>query len=142
MSRQVPLFLSPVIFVLGLGVGVCAAPTLSPPWTPDHLDPYVVEGYVTGVNHNGTAAYVLPSREIGGILQPNVKTYFIEGTPWRWAGQGWSSSFPKCLEPDTSGQRVRLGVADLAESLEVGAGPLLSGWSALIENSRCRESTD
>jgi len=68
----------------------------------------VIEGYVTSVNQNGAFIGLAESPE-----SPEAEGYIVAGADWRDAGGAWHDTFPTCLEPLSSGDRVRLGVVDV-----------------------------
>jgi hypothetical protein len=72
----------------------------------------IIEGYTTDVNQAGTA--------IGLASEPDGpgKGYSIAGAFWREAGGPWHTSGPTCLNPGTSGQRVRMGVVEAEPKME------------------------
>jgi hypothetical protein len=70
----------------------------------------IVEGYTTAVNADGEAIGL--ATEPGG---PGAG-YQIAGAWWREKDGPWHTHGPTCLEPLTSGQKVRLGVVQLAAS--------------------------
>ncbi len=82
---------------------------------------HVVEGYVNGVNNDGTKIGVSPR------LGDPGEGYRIGDADWRQSGQSWNDTHPTCLGPLTSGQRVRLGLVDVALS-ENAAGRTMVVW--------------
>jgi len=88
----------------------------------------IVEGYTTAVNQDGTA--------IGLELGPDgpVKSYGIAGAFWRETGGSWNAHGPTCLEPGTSGQRVRLGVAEV-EPAKGAPGRDVVVWLECLDQS-------
>lgn len=73
----------------------------------------IVEGYTTNVDLDGEAIGL--AQEIGG----QGVGYQVAGAWWREKDGPWHTHGPTCLEPLTSGQKVRLGVVHLRKS----AGP-------------------
>jgi hypothetical protein len=67
----------------------------------------IVEGYTTNVDQDGEA--------IGLAQEPGGRGvgYQITGAWWREKDGPWQMHGPTCLEPLTSGQKVRLGVVHL-----------------------------
>ena len=93
-----------VALVVGVAIGAGATwALLATRRTPVEI----VEAYTTNVNEAGTA--------IGLTTEPDGlgKGYSIAGAFWRDAGGPWHTSGPTCLEPLTSGQKVRLGVIEI-----------------------------
>jgi len=64
---------------------------------------HVVEGQVASVNSTGTAFSLVNSTE----------GYRI-GTYWQMGAGPWNDTLPTCLEPLTSGQKIRFGVINFA----------------------------
>jgi hypothetical protein len=90
-----------VLFAFGMAVGVAITCVFGPFCD---VRVHVLEGYINAVNQDGTA--------IGITIEPGgqPEAYIIAGATWREHGGPWSDKFPTCLEPLTSGQKVRLGV--------------------------------
>ncbi len=90
-----------VLFAFGIAVGVAITCVFGPFCD---VRVHVLEGYINAVNQDGTA--------IGITIEPGgqPEAYIIAGATWREHGGPWSDKFPTCLEPLTSGQKVRLGV--------------------------------
>lgn len=63
----------------------------------------VLEGQAA-VNQEGTAIGLSPDGQIPG------PGYVVAGAMWREPDGPWHDTFPTCLEPLASDQRVRLGV--------------------------------
>ena len=107
-----------VVLLLGIGIGVLATSVLG---KSSDASVDIVEGYVNGVNWNGTAIGVSPENTGAG------DGYVIAGAMWRQSGGPWHDTFPTCLEPLTSGQHVRLGVVH-AEPTEWAPGRPVVVW--------------
>lgn len=65
----------------------------------------ILEGYAS-VNEEGTAIGLSQGEEEPG------PGYVIAGAMWREQSGPWHDTFPTCLEPLATDQRVRLGVLD------------------------------
>src|SRR5687768_17003883 len=96
-----------VIFVFGLGLGIWGATALG--WF-NNARVVVVEGEIRAVSNDGTDIVVSPQPNSSG------EAYTIRNVYWRERGLPWTNTQPICLEPLTSGQRVRMGVANVPES--------------------------
>jgi len=70
----------------------------------------IVEGYTTNVDADGEAIGLAPEPGDPGA------GYQIAGAWWREKDGPWHTHGPTCLEPLISGQKVRLGVVQLAAS--------------------------
>jgi len=96
-----------VVFLVGIAfgagitqvIGVFSAPRFE-----------IVEGYTTNVDLDGEA--------IGLALEPGGRGvgYQVAGAWWREKDGPWHTHGPTCLEPLSSGQKVRLGVVHLESS--------------------------
>ena len=80
---------------------------------------HVLEGYINTVNQDGTA--------IGITIEPGgqEEAYIIASATWWEYGGPWSDKIPTCLEPLTSGQKVRLGVVYAAPTNEGPGRPVV-----------------
>lgn len=125
MNRRMNLTIVGAL-ILGIIVGVTISQFLD---DDNSAKPYIVEGYCTCVNADGTAIGV--SSEKGGAGEG----YVIAGAMWRDANNAWTawtSGLPTCLEPLTSGKRVRLAVID-AEPTESGIGRPVVVWFECLD---------
>jgi hypothetical protein len=98
-----------VALVLGIAIGAGAA------WgflATRGVQVEIVEGHTTNVNEAGTG--------IGLATEPGGrgKGYAIAGAFWREADGPWHTGGSTCLEPVTSGQRVRMGVVQVEPAME------------------------
>jgi hypothetical protein len=86
--------------LVGVGLGVLIA------WAtglPGGAQVEVLEGYAW-VNQEGTAIGLSPDGETPG------PGYVVAGAMWREQSGSWQDTFPVCLDPLGTSQRVRLGV--------------------------------
>lgn len=91
------------------------------------VKPYIVEGYSTGTNYNGTALGV--SEEPGG----GGNSYNIAGAFWREFGGPWhDKGSPPSLAWPSYGQRVRLGVIDY-RPIDQAPGSSAVVWYEVID---------
>ncbi|MCG8554864.1 MAG: hypothetical protein MJD61_06190, partial [Proteobacteria bacterium] len=98
--------------------------------TGDDTNVQVLSGTVNSVDHEGAAI---------GFEQDGSNTgegYVVAGARWRGFDGTWhdgrdpETGHPTCLEPQSSGQRVRLGVVD-ARSGEGPSGPVVAWLQCL-----------
>lgn len=95
-----------IVVVAAVLVGVVIGVLVT--WTvglADGAQIQVMEGYAS-VNEEGTAIGLSPDGETPGA------SYVVAGALWREQDGSWHDTFPTCLEPLSTGQRVRLGVLD------------------------------
>ena len=85
----------------------------------------VLEGFAW-VNEPGTAVGLSPDGETPGA------SYVVAGALWREQSGPWHDTFPTCLEPLGTGQRVRLGVLNARPQGEVPGRPVVV-WLECIE---------
>ena len=100
-----------LLFLLGgLLSGIVAVWSIG--YSPFGVRPQVVDGYVTHVDHEGTAVAVSDSPD-GDLLGG----YSLSEAAWFDADtEAWHTSLlpgdePGCLDPDEAGSRIQLGVA-------------------------------
>lgn len=125
MNRWPLLLLgSGLIFAIGAIVGSAFTLAL---WEPARAQVNVLEGYVTAVNASGTAIGV--SQQPGGPGEG----YTIGEAWWRESGSPWERSTSTCLEPLSSGQRVRLGVVQVEPEGETPGGPVVA-WVECLDS--------
>ena len=112
-----------VLFAFGIAVGVAITCVFGPFCD---VRVHVLEGYINAVNQDGTA--------IGITIEPGgqPEAYIIAGATWREHGGSWSDKFPTCLEPLTSGQKVRLGVVYTAPT-KGGPGRPVVVWLECLD---------
>lgn len=117
---------SVVILIVGIAIGVLAMWGYS---TAQGIKPYVVEGYSSGTNYNGTAIGV--SQEVGGTGES--EGYVIAGARWREFGGPWNDNgSPPSLEWPSYGQKIRLGVIDY-EPTSYAPGSSAVVWLEVID---------
>jgi hypothetical protein len=88
--------------LIGVAIGVLVTWIVG---LADEAQIQVMEGYAS-VNEEGTAIGLSPDGEKPGA------SYVVAGALWREQDGSWHDTFPTCLEPLVTGQRVRLGVLD------------------------------
>ncbi|GEM_PF-1659727 len=97
---------------------------------PRSVTPYVVEGYSTGTNYDGTAIGV--SKEPGGPGEG----YVIAGAWWRELDGPWHNfGVPPSLAQPNTGQKVRLGVISVKPTEGEPGGPVVA-WIEVLEVPR------
>ena len=89
-------------FLVGVAIGVLVTWIVG---LADGAQIQVMEGYAS-VNEEGTAIGLSPDGETPGT------GYTVAGALWREQDGSWHDTFPTCLEPLSTGQKVRLGVMD------------------------------
>ena len=100
---------------LGIAIGAGVMWVVKP--NSDHAVPKILEGYVSVANWDGTA---IGFRDVGSRV---TSSYVIAGAMWRNAGQPWHEPFPTCIQPLTSGQKVRLGIIHVEPTENTLGGP-------------------
>jgi hypothetical protein len=85
----------------------------------------VLEGYAW-VNQAGTAIGLSPDGETPGA------SYVVAGALWRDQSGPWHDTFPTCLEPLDTGERVRLGVLNARPQGEAPGRPVVV-WLECLE---------
>jgi hypothetical protein len=88
--------------LIGVAIGVLVTWIVG---LADEAQIQVMEGYAS-VNEEGTAIGLSPDGETPGA------SYVVAGALWREQDGSWHDTFPTCLEPLVTGQKVRLGVLD------------------------------
>jgi hypothetical protein len=78
----------------------------------------ILEGYAS-VNEEGTAIGLSPNGQVPG------PGYVVAGAMWREQDGSWHDTFPTCLEPLASDQRVRLGVVDVRRQGQAPGRPVV-----------------
>jgi hypothetical protein len=78
----------------------------------------VLEGYAW-VNEEGTAIGLSPDGDTPG------PGYVVAGAMWREQGEPWNDTFPTCLEPLATSQRVRMGVLQAPAEGEAPGRPVV-----------------
>lgn len=109
------------IFLLGLLIGACGmwvGAHFASPGFVLHDQVQILEGRTNGVNHDGTAIGFTGSGRVG-------EGYSIAGAMWRQDDGPWNESGPTCLVPDSSGQRVTLGVVQVPASADAPGRPVV-----------------
>jgi hypothetical protein len=108
-----------VAFVLGIALGAIITWAVV---SSSGARVHIVEGHVSSVNVDGTAI---------GIAENN-EGYIIAGARWRVGNGPWNETFPTCLEPLTSGQKVRLGVVN-ATAVDNAPGGTVVVWLECLD---------
>jgi hypothetical protein len=85
----------------------------------------VLEGYAW-VNEAGTAIGLSPDGETPGA------SYVVAGALWRDQSGPWHDTFPTCLEPLDTDERVRLGVLNARPQGEAPGRPVVV-WLECLE---------
>jgi hypothetical protein len=85
----------------------------------------VLEGYAW-VNQAGTAIGLSPDGKTPGA------SYVVAGALWRDQSGPWHDTFPTCLEPLDTGERVRLGVLNARPQGEAPGRPVVV-WLECLE---------
>jgi hypothetical protein len=117
---------SAIIIIAGIAIGVLAMWGYS---SVQGIKPYVMEGYSSDTNYNGSAIGV--SQEVGGTGES--EGYVIAGARWREFGGPWHDIVsPPSLEWPSYGQKVRLGVIDY-EPTENAPGSSAVVWLEVID---------
>jgi hypothetical protein len=109
-------------FLLGVVLGVLVT------WTVGLVNGaqlQILEGYAW-VNEAGTAIGLSPDGETAGT------SYVVAGALWREQSGSWHDTFPTCLEPLGTGQRVRLGVLNVRPQGEAPGRPVVV-WLECLE---------
>ena len=109
-------------FLTGVATGVLATWAVG---LADGAQIQVLEGYAW-VNEAGTAIGLSPDGETPGA------SYVVAGTLWREQYGSWHDTFPTCLEPLGTGQRVRLGVLNAHPQGEAPGKPVVV-WLECLE---------
>jgi hypothetical protein len=117
---------SVIILIAGIAIGVLAMWGFS---SAQGIKPYVVEGYSSGTNYEGTAMGI--SQEVGGTGESDG--YRIEGAFWREFGGPWHDRrTPTSLAWPSYGQKIRLGVIDYKPT-EYAPGSSAVVWLEVID---------
>ena len=100
-ARRRIVIVATVAALCGVAIGVLGA------WASGlgRVEMQVLEGYAW-VNEEGTAIGLSPDGETPG------SGYVVGGATWREPAGAWHDTFPTCLDPLGSSQKVRLGVLD------------------------------
>jgi hypothetical protein len=109
-------------FLIGVAIGVLVG------WAVGRADGaqiQVLEGYAW-LNEAGTAIGLSPDGETPGT------SYIVAGAMWREQSGSWHDTFPTCLEPLVTDQRVRLGVLDARPQGEAPGRPVIV-WLECLE---------
>jgi hypothetical protein len=86
----------------------------------------VLEGYAW-VNEGGTAIGLSPDGKAAG------PGYVIAGAMWREQSGPWHDTFPTCLQPLATGQKVRMGVLDAPPEGQAPGRPVVVWLECLDE---------
>jgi ABC-type transport system involved in multi-copper enzyme maturation permease subunit len=119
-----------LILVVGIAIGVLATWGFNSILSPASrgVTPYIVEGYSTGTNFDGTAIGV--SKAPGGAGEG----YNIAGAYWREFDGPWHSggTAPSLAQPNT-GQKVRLGIVNVKPTQQAPGGPVVAWLEVLSQ---------
>jgi hypothetical protein len=108
--------------LIGVAMGFLIGWAVGP---ADSAQVEVLEGYAS-VNEEGTAIGLSPDGEGPG------PGYVVAGAMWREQDGPWHDSFPTCLDPLVTDQRVRMGVLDTPPQGEA-PGRSVVVWLECIE---------
>ena len=108
--------------LIGVAVGILITWTVG---LADGRQIQVVEGHAW-VNQDGMAIGLSPDGETPGA------SYVVAGALWREHDGPWHDTFPTCLEPLGTGQRVRLGVLNARPQGEAPGRPVVV-WLECLE---------
>ena len=109
-------------FLAGVAIGVLITWAVG---LGDGAQVQVLEGYAW-VNEAGTAIGLSPDGETPGA------SYVVMGALWREQSGPWHDTFPTCLEPLGTGQRIRLAVLTARPRGEAPGGSVLV-WLGCLE---------
>ena len=109
-------------FLMGVVVGVLGTWTVG---LASSAEIQVLEGYAW-VNEPGTAIGLSPDGETPGA------SYVVAGALWREQAGPWHDTFPTCLQPLGTSQRVRLGVLNARPQGEAPGRPIVA-WLECLE---------
>lgn len=84
-----------------------------------------LEGYAW-VNEEGTAIGLSPDGETPG------ESYIVAGAMWREQSGPWHDTFPTCLDPLITDQRVRMGVLEARPQGDAPGRPVVV-WLECLE---------
>lgn len=126
MTAQLRLRMA-LIAVVGIIIGVLLTSGVFWYNSLSGVKPYIVEGYSTGTNYDGTALGVSKELDGGG------NSYNIAGAFWREFGGPWHDrGSPPSLEWPSYGQKVHLGVIDYRPT-EQAPGSSAVVWYEVID---------
>jgi hypothetical protein len=109
-------------FLVGVAIGILVSWAVG---LTQEAQAQLLEGYAS-VNEEGTAIGLSPDGETPGT------SYVVAGAMWREQSGPWHDTFPTCLEPLATGQRVRLGVLDARPQGEAPGRPVVV-WLECLE---------
>jgi hypothetical protein len=109
-------------FLLGVAIGVLVTWIVG---LADSAQIQVLEGYAW-VDEAGMAIGLSPDGETPGA------SYVVAGALWREQSGPWHDTFPTCLAPLGTGQRVRLGVLTARPQGEAPGRPVVV-WVECLE---------
>ena len=109
-------------FLIGVTIGVLVSWAVG---LTDGARIQVLEGYAW-VNEAGSAIGLSPDGQAPGA------GYVVAGALWREQSGPWHDTFPTCLEPLVTDQRVRLGVLDARPQGEAPGRPVVV-WLECLE---------
>ena len=111
-----------VALLIGVAIGILVG------WAVGLVDGaqiQILEGYAS-VNEEGTAIGLSPDGETPG------SGYVVAGAMWREQDGPRHDTFPTCLEPLITGQKVRLGVLEAPPQGEAPGRPVVV-WLECLE---------
>ncbi len=110
--------------MLGILVGVLIASLMN---ESSDSNVHIMEGYCNGGTPDGTAIHFSLQKD-----GPSTG-YVIAGADWKDTSGVWHSSLPTCLDPETMGQRVRLGIVE-ADPTEYSPRIDVVVWLECLDN--------
>lgn len=117
---------STFLLIAGIVIGILAMWVYS---LVQGIEPYVVEGYSSGANYDGSALGL--AKEVGGTGES--EGYIIAGARWReFSGPWHDSGTPPSLEWPSYGQRIGMGVIDY-EPTEYAPGSSVVVWLEVFD---------
>jgi hypothetical protein len=109
-------------FLIGVAIGVLVSWAVG---LTHGAQGQLLEGYAS-VNEEGTAIGLSPDGATPGT------SYVVAGAMWREQSGPWHDTFPTCLEPLATGQRVRLSVLNARPQGEAPGRPVVV-WLECLE---------
>jgi hypothetical protein len=119
-----------IMLFIGIAVGVLAMWAFTSLQGPAlrGVTPYIIEGYSTGTNFEGTAIGV--AKEPGGPGEG----YIIAGARWREFGGPWNDrGTPPSLAQPNTGQKIRLGIVNVKPTQQAFGGPVVAWLEVLSQ---------
>jgi hypothetical protein len=109
-------------FLIGVAIGILISWAVG---LTNGAQIQVLEGYAS-LNEEGTAIGLSPDGETPGT------SYIVAGAMWREQSGPWHDTFPTCLEPLITGQKVRMGILDAHPTGEAPGRPVVV-WLECLE---------